>query len=191
MESSASGEVRVNQEKPPANERDSKTAVQTKHTDFGAGLELFETTRLRSGKVVSTLKRYMRNGQMTMTEYSSPEVMEKAARAYYQNGKEIMAEQLDREGHVESMVFIGADGQPTEMFERKPDGTTRPVSTERLEKEKRGAKLFQKTFGPVAEAAKRGDEKQISQRVDEAIEKIKKTKAQGKNPPSGANDSAK
>ena len=146
--------------------------------DLGGGLELEELTEFRDGKVVLIGKTFKRHGVVIMDHISHPELGDEV-RTYCLNGQPILGEEIGDDGRVETLAVMEADGTLAEVFERNKDGHMVPVSTDRLEASRRAWRFMEDTFGPVVEAAQKGETERASQLIDEAIEKARQLKAEG------------
>ncbi len=146
--------------------------------DLGGGLELEELTEFRDGKVVLIGKTFKRHGVVIMDHISLPELGDEV-RTYCLNGQPILGEEIGDDGRVETLAVMEADGTLAEVFERNKDGHMVPVSTDRLEASRRAWRFMEDTFGPVVEAAQKGETERASQLIDEAIEKARQLKAEG------------
>jgi hypothetical protein len=152
--------------------RDEKPAT-AKHLVLGDGVELWDTAESRGGEVVSRHTKVTRNGETLLT-CSSVAKLRKAIRTYYHDGKEILSEVLDEDGNVETLILVGKDQTPLEVYERKKDGTTLPVGSERLKEMQKGEHLIRETFRPIARAVRDGtDERQIRDLVEDAVKKTR------------------
>jgi|GEM_PF-4159736 len=124
---------------------------KTIRSDLGGGLESIAVIHFENGQVFSTLKKFKRHGTVVMSYASHPSIG-KGMRSYYQNSKAIMYEEFDNDGRIGMLMLLDADGSRTEIFERRKDGTTLPISTERLEEIKQGGTLAKEMFGSIANA---------------------------------------
>jgi hypothetical protein len=150
-------------------------------SDLGGGLESIAVIHFENGQVFATLKEFKRHGTVVMS-YASHPTLGTGMRSYYQNGKVVMNEEFDNEGRIGMLILLDADGSPTEIFERLKDGTTLPISSERLEDIKKGGKLAKEMFGPIADAVLREDQKEAKRLISEAIEELKQDDAPPENP---------
>jgi hypothetical protein len=152
----------------------SEDRTKINRVDLGNGLELTETVESNNGETLSQFVKVTRNGE-TLVTWSSVKNLGQGMRTYYHNGKEVMSEVFGKDGAIEMIILVGPDRTPIEVFERKKDGTTLPVSSEQLEKLKDQVKLIDETFGPIAEAVrKRSDQQKMQKLVEDAVEKAQK-----------------
>ena len=142
-------------------------------TDLGGGLESITVIHFENGQVFATLKKFKRHGTVVMS-YASHPTLGKGMRSYYQNGKAVMYEEFDDDGRIGMLMLLDADGSPAEVFERRKDGTTLPVGTERLKEFKEGVNFIEDVFGPIANAVKKGNEEEAQRLIREAIEERKR-----------------
>ena len=151
----------------------------TRRVDLGDGLELVETVECENDELLCRRGKVTRQGE-TLLEYSSIPSLGIDLRQYYHNGKEVVSEALDEDGRLETLILTDTDGMMIEAFERQKDGTILPLGSKRLEEMKRAGKLIDETFGPIVEAAKKGnaDEQEIRGLVEDAVKKTEKAAEQ-------------
>jgi hypothetical protein len=78
-----------------------------------------------------------------------------------------VGEVFDKDGRVETLILLDNNGSMAEVFERKNDGTIRPVGSGRLKEIKEAVAFVHETFAPIVDGAMKGTEKKEMLRLIE------------------------
>jgi hypothetical protein len=167
------------QDRPETQQHPQTLSTKIKHIDLGEGIESNEYTETEGTQIVSRVVKTTRDGELLCTD-SSVKKLGQGVRMYYHNGKPVLGEVYNKDGIVEMLILVSEDGMPTEVFERKADGSTLPVGKNKLEQMKSGVRVIFETFGPVAEAVrKRENRSEIKKKIKDSIDRAKKESEKG------------
>jgi hypothetical protein len=117
---------------------------------------------------------------MTMSRRNQQGVMKIESRSYLVGGELVMVESdQDGDGTFESITVFRPDTDSIEMFTRQPDGTVQPVSTKKLDSNKRqkavaDASMKRLFDGPEMTDKELGDLMEQSRQKIDAIKKEEK-----------------
>ena len=142
-----------------------------------------EIDRDKDGKIdvrIETFYRGKTKVMMIISRRNQQGAMAVISRSYLADGKLVMVESNeDGDGTFESITVFRSDADSFEMFTRQPDGTVKPVSTQKLDSIKRqkavaDASMRELFAGPEKTDKEIGDLLEKNRQKIEAIKKEKK-----------------
>ncbi len=142
-----------------------------------------EIDRDKDGKIdvrIETFYRGKTKVMMIISRRNQQGAMAVISRSYLADGKLVMVESNeDGDGTFESIAVFRPDADSFEMFTRQPDGTVKPVSTQKLDSIKRqkavaDASMRELFAGPEKTDKEIGDLLEKNRQKIEAIKKEKK-----------------
>ena len=117
-----------------------------------------------------------------MSRRNQQGTMAVTSRSYLADGKLVMVESdEDDDGTLESIIVFKPDTDSFEMFTRQPDGTVKPVNTQKLDSTRRQKAVAEASMRELFEGSEKTDKEigDLLEKNRQKIEAIKKEKKDG------------
>lgn len=143
-----------------------------------------EIDRDKDGKTdvrIETLYRGKTKVMMITSRRNQQDVMAVQTRGYLADGKMVMVESdEDGDGTLESVIVFKPNTDTFEMFTRQPDGTVKPVSTQRLDSLTRQSAVASESLRELFDGPEK-TAKEIEDLLEKNRQKIKAIKKEKKD----------
>ena len=152
---------------------------------LGITNKVTEIDRDKDGKMdvrIETVYRGRTKVKIIMSRRNQQGVMAVISRSFLADGKLVMVESdEDGDGSLESVTVFRPDADSFEMFTRQPDGSVKPVITQKLDSIKRQKAVADASMKELFEKSEMTDKEigDLFEKNRQKIEAIKKEKKDG------------